>query len=403
VRAGGADILLVRQGGEIYALRRNCPHMALSLEGGLISDGCIVCPHHHSAFELKSGRVRDWTPWPPGIGRVLGVLNRYKPLPTFPVRVRDGAISVSVEAGGLPHARGKFVRIEYESGEAVEVEEGTSVLEASIRLGIDHMHACGGEARCTTCRVEVLAGIEHCPQQDDDERQVTAMNGIASPMRLACQLRPTGDLRVRVLVHEGDLRSARLSETSARELNVAVLFADIRNFTAFSERRLPFDVLHVLNRYFDCVGAIVEVHGGGVISFQGDGMMCLFGLAGEGDRAARSAVEAALRMQEATAAQATYCAEHFDLELRVGIGIDFGRAVVGEVGYYRSAQLNAIGDVVNTAARVQALTKETGTSLLITRDVVDRLRGRFALGREFELEIRGKAGLHRLYEVTGGA
>ncbi len=295
----------------------------------------------------------------------------------------------------------KLIRIRYVDGRTIEVEEGTSVLEGSVRYGVDHMHACGGAARCTTCRIEVLDGLEHCPAPNERERDVSAINGICSPVRLACQLRPTGDITVRVLMQEHREEPTLRTEGDARELQVAVLFADIRGFTTFAENRLPFDVLHVLNRYFDRMGTIVELHGGRVMSFQGDGMMCLFGLAGDAQGAAVSAAETSLSMLEAAGVQAAYCADHFEFELAIGIGIDFGRAVIGEVGYYRNSQLNAIGDVVNTAARVQDFTKETGCAVLATKAVRDRVRERFRFGREFSVEMRGKRGQHRLYELVG--
>lgn len=293
----------------------------------------------------------------------------------------------------------RLIRIRYLGGRTLEVEQGTSILEASLSHGVEHMHACGGSARCTTCRVEVIDGIEHCPVPNDKERDVTALNGIRAPVRLACQLRPVGDVTIRLLLHSSGEAPPLDAEGDARELAVAVLFADIRGFTAFAERSLPFDVVHVLNRHFDYMGTLVELAGGRVISFQGDGMMCVFGLAGEADDAASSAAVTAVRMLDAVRTQASYCTDHFQFPLAVGIGIDFGDAVVGNVGYYRDARLNVIGDVVNTAARVQDLTKEMDAAILMTHPVRVRVEGVVQIGRSFTAEIRGKRGRHRLYEV----
>lgn len=404
VRVGGHTVRLVSQSDRIFAVSDTCPHMKLSLEGGRITSDCfIICPHHRSAFDLRTGEPRDWTPWPPGIGRVLGMISGEKPLPTYETRVLDGDIWVRVEDIPASRLPGRTVRVTYESGPAFEIDQGMSILEASVRHDVDHMHACGGSARCTTCRIEVVEGIEHCPPPDERERQVTEINGIGPNVRLACQLRPTGNVTVRVLMQESKAHRPRVGEAGIQELNVAVLFADMRGFTSFAERQLPFDVLHVLNRYFDRMGTIVEMHSGGVLSFQGDGMMCLFGLGGEGDRSAASAVHAGLEMLEAARVQSSYCADHFGLDMKVGIGIDFGQAVVGEMGYYHNSQLNAIGDVVNTASRLQDLTKELKADLLVTSAVVDRLHHRFTLGREFTTEIRGKTGAHRVYEVLAPA
>lgn len=290
-------------------------------------------------------------------------------------------------------------RVRYVDGPALELEPGESVLEASIRSGVDHRHACSGNARCSTCRIEVLEGAEHCPEPRLSESVVLAIHRLGPPVRLACQLRPNGDLTVRVLLHESDHPSPpSLAEGLAQEREVAVLFSDVRNFATFAEKQLPFDVLHLLNRYFDRMGTIVENHQGQVVSFQGDGMMALF-LAG-GDAAAAAAVTSALEMLEAGRALSAYSQEHFDFVFDSGIGVAFGRSVVGQVGYYRTSQLSAIGDVVNTAHRVQELTKETGVNLLVTEAVASRIEGRCQLGRDFTVDLRGKAGQHKVFEVV---
>ena len=289
-------------------------------------------------------------------------------------------------------------RIRYVDGPTVQVEKRESVLDVSIRHGIDHEHACGSKARCSTCRIEVLEGAEHCPAPRLSERVVLAINRLRSPIRLACQLRPKGDITVRVLLRESEHPAPpSLATGLAQEREVTVLFSDIRNFTTFAERQLPFDVLHLLNRYFDRMGTIIENHQGHIVSFQGDGMMILFPAGGGGS--AVSSVHCGLEMLEACRALNDYSMKHFSFELRMGIGIDFGRALVGQMGYYRNTQLNAIGDVVNTASRVQGLTKESGVNLLVTEPIRERVHDRFQIGREFSVDLRGKAGEHMLYEV----
>lgn len=295
-----------------------------------------------------------------------------------------------------------MLRIRYVDGPTVEAEEGETVLDASIRNDVDHRNACGGDCQCSTCRVEVIEGLEHCPEPSPNEREVLAINRLGPAIRLACQLRPRGDITVRVLLRESDRPlPPSLAEGLAQEREVAVLFADIRDFTTFAERQLPFDVLHLLNRYFDRMGTIVEKHHGHVVSFQGDGMLTLFPAGGT--RSAVSAVSCGLEMLEACEGLSEYSTAHFDFEFRVGVGIDFGQALVGQIGYYRYTHLSAIGDVVNTASRVQDLTKETGVRLLITDAVRERVRDRFHFGREFTTDIRGKKGRHQVFEVVGTA
>jgi nitrite reductase/ring-hydroxylating ferredoxin subunit len=99
VQLGEQSILLIHQGSRIYALASACPHMGAPLKRGTVSDGTIVCYRHHSAFDLETGDVKAWSPWPPGVGAVLGQISRQKVLPVFPTRVDNGRIWV-----GLPDA-----------------------------------------------------------------------------------------------------------------------------------------------------------------------------------------------------------------------------------------------------------------------------------------------------------
>ena len=100
VDVGGRAILVLRHEGQIYAIVAACPHLRLPLKGAKISDHTLTCPWHHSAFDLTSGDVKEWSPWPPALGRMLGTLSREKALKVFPTKVEDGAIWIGIEKGG---------------------------------------------------------------------------------------------------------------------------------------------------------------------------------------------------------------------------------------------------------------------------------------------------------------
>ena len=98
VEANGRPILLLSLKGELYAVDNVCPHMGASLADGQVTDdGTIVCPRHHSAFDLRTGEVKEWSPWPPGVGRVLGSVSREKALPVYSTRIDEGSIWVSTQ------------------------------------------------------------------------------------------------------------------------------------------------------------------------------------------------------------------------------------------------------------------------------------------------------------------
>ncbi len=98
VKVDRRAILLLHHDGQIYAMENACPHMKLSLQGGKITDdNAIVCPWHHSAFDLQTGDVKDWSPWPPGVGKMLAMVSKEKAMKVFPTRVEEGSIWIGLE------------------------------------------------------------------------------------------------------------------------------------------------------------------------------------------------------------------------------------------------------------------------------------------------------------------
>ena len=98
VRVTERDVMLVNHQGHIYAVDNVCPHLGASLAKGVVTeDGAIICPRHHSAFDLRTGDVKEWSPWPPAVGRMLGVVSREKALRVYPTRLEENSIWVGLE------------------------------------------------------------------------------------------------------------------------------------------------------------------------------------------------------------------------------------------------------------------------------------------------------------------
>lgn len=154
-----------------------------------------------------------------------------------------------------------------------------------------------------------------------------------------------------------------------RELEIAVLFCDMRGFTALAERRRPFDTVFLLNRYFLAMGRAVERVGGYVDKFLGDGVMALFGIGADRRAASRAALEAARAMSLACVELNQSCSDEFAAPIRIGIGIHLGPAIIGELGYGRAMNLTAIGDTVNIASRLESLTKDYAAQLVVSEPV----------------------------------
>lgn len=98
VTVAGREVLLINHGDEIRAVGNRCTHMQARMEkGDVTEDGVIVCPRHHSAFDLGTGAVQAWVPWPPVVGRALGAISQENALPTYRTKVENGRIWVAIE------------------------------------------------------------------------------------------------------------------------------------------------------------------------------------------------------------------------------------------------------------------------------------------------------------------
>ncbi len=189
-------------------------------------------------------------------------------------------------------ARRNLVEVRYEGGQVVRVPKGSTVLEASRIGGIPHYSVCGGKGRCSTCRVRVTAGLAELPEPGPLERMTLTRIHAGPDVRLACQLRPTEKVTVLPLLaapRERAFPAGARPAAPGREQEIAVLFCDIRSFTALADHRLPYDIVFLLNRYFAIVGKAVEQSGGRLDKFIGDGAMALFGLDTSTAQAARQA------------------------------------------------------------------------------------------------------------------
>jgi adenylate cyclase len=277
----------------------------------------------------------------------------------------------------------------------LDLHPGASVLEMVRAAGIPHASVCGGRGRCSTCRIRVGAGAEALPEPDANEREV--LDRILAPagVRLACQIRPTRSLEVTPLLPAAATARDGLQPVGhlpGEEREVAVLFADMRDFTRLSEDRLPFDVVFVLNRYFAAMGEAVHEAGGRVDKFVGDGVMALFGVETNVEDGCRRALAAARLMAEKLVELNHALAGDVPEPLRIGIGIHVGPVIVGDMGYGAARGVTAIGDVVNVASRLEAMTKELGIQLIVSEDVAARGDVDLDAFDRREVDLRGRAG-----------
>ncbi|MFN2233964.1 MAG: 2Fe-2S iron-sulfur cluster-binding protein, partial [Anaerolineales bacterium] len=143
----------------------------------------------------------------------------------------------------------------------------STVLEAMLKANINHTHVCGGNARCSTCRIYIMDGLSNCLPRNEKEKRLAESLGFPQNIRLACQTRIRGNIAIRravvddldrkiILKQLGDAPGTRLGQ----EKDLAILFTDIVNYTKFAEALPAYDVVHVLNRYYQTMNEIIVRH-----------------------------------------------------------------------------------------------------------------------------------------------
>ncbi len=233
-----------------------------------------------------------------------------------------------------------------------------TLLDVSIAHKITHWRECGGNGHCTTCRVRVLDGASHLSAPTIREAELAKARGWDPTIRLACQTSASGDVTLERIVLSEATASQLRAETVGREAGtqrqLAILFCDMRDFTALADSNSAFDVVHILNRFFEALGDPILLNGGIISHYTGDQICGLFGLEdADPARICSGAIRAAFGMVAAIDHLNEELARSFGIRIRIGIGVHFGNAIVGEVGHPTLRRFTIIGDDVNTASRIE--------------------------------------------------
>ncbi|NOE17928.1 2Fe-2S iron-sulfur cluster binding domain-containing protein [Ruegeria atlantica] len=260
------------------------------------------------------------------------------------------------------------VRVNYAKGPEVVAEKGMTLLEISQVNGVPHAALCGGKGRCTTCRVIVEDGSDALPPPGDVEARSLAAVGASPQTRLACQIRPTEPTTVfRVFRPDGGRIRGHASQGQERQL--AVLFLDMRSFTARTTGQLPYDIVFLLNRFFDAVVPAITKEGGVVDKYMGDGLLAVFEKPNAA-ASARAGLQAAIDISHALDEFNAQLEAEGSPGIRIGMGLHLGDLVVGEIGAAGHASKTIIGDAVNVASRLESETKALKVELLVSQELL---------------------------------
>jgi len=187
------------------------------------------------------------------------------------------------------------------------------------------------------------------------------------------------------------------------EREVTILFSDLRNFTGISESLAPHEMLQILNHYFSRMAGIVEQHGGVVDKYVGDALMALFGAPLTKPDDADRAMKAALEMTEALDELNRHWHDRGLPIIGVGIGINTGVVIAGNMGSEKRLNYTVIGDGVNLASRLETLTKtpEYETRIIISEATLSKAKERYRVRRLGEVAVKGKQKPTEMFALVG--
>lgn len=196
------------------------------------------------------------------------------------------------------------------------------------------------------------------------------------------------------------IENPKLAELGGIEREVALLFTDIRNYSTISEHLGPHQTVEFLNRFLSSASEAVMANGGFVDKFTGDGMMVVFGAPVPLDNPCASAVRSALAMVETVHNRWQEIVGEIPIpRFRIGVGIHFGKVVMGNIGSGKRMDYTCVGDVVNVAARIESETKRYRHAILISEEVYKRLGNEFMCEYLGEAFVKGRKTPVRLYRV----
>ncbi|MDA1142656.1 MAG: HAMP domain-containing protein [Planctomycetota bacterium] len=185
------------------------------------------------------------------------------------------------------------------------------------------------------------------------------------------------------------------------DLEVSILFSDIRSFTSLSESKMPGEILEFLNYYLTHMSEAIEAQDGIVDKYIGDAIMALFGAPVEQPDAADRAIKSALAMRDALVEVNREFKKRGWEEIRTGIGINTDIVVAGNMGSPNRLNYTVIGDGVNLASRLEGLTKEYGVQIIVSEATLLRAQGKYKTRSLGEVAVRGRIQPTLIFELLG--
>ena len=294
----------------------------------------------------------------------------------------------------------------FKTNQVIDCTDDESILEATLAAGIEHTNACGGQGKCSTCRVSIIRGIDHCSDRTEAEKTIANQLKLPKEIRLACQTKIRGDIGIRRMVTDQmDMDIVKEQFTANSEIvigsqqRLTMVFTDIENYTNLAEKFPAYDVVHVLGRYYKIMNDVIVKNRGIISDVAGDGILAVFGVDKDCENSVLDAIDSVREMNEKLELFNDYLQKNFNIQFGFRAGIHFGSVIVGPFDTGSMKKIAVIGDDVNYASRIESANKQLGTKLLLSEEAYDKVKNQYPDHRVHETSLKGKTGKYRLIEL----
>lgn len=319
-------------------------------------------------------RVKELTHWPNAADGDL--LATYRTIVRLGFLGVLGIVALAFSWRYFLHLSAPRVTISYAGGPTVTVAKGPTLLEISRANRIAHASVCGGRARCSTCRVRIEEGGEGLPPPVFPESVTLAAIEAPSNVRLACQIRPDKPITITRLLRPGSTgpQAAGLTESDSNgtEKPLAILVVNMREFADLSARKLPYDVVFLLNEFFAAVATVIKAQGGTIDKFVGDGVIAVFGQRQGVESGCRQALRAIRGIDLALDHLNSAIAPELGRPIQIAAGLYAGPLILGRLGFGESVDMTVIGEAVKVAFELTDVAKDRNVQLVLSADVAHR-------------------------------
>jgi adenylate cyclase len=299
----------------------------------------------------------------------------------------------------------------YPDNLTLEANPLLTVLENLLKAGVRHVHACGGNAACSTCRILILEGSQNCRSMTPAEKKLAQRLDLPVHIRLACQTRITGDVTLqRLVIDKADVEVAQhqlQAHSVGSQVTAAILSASLRGTANFDEENFPYDVVYTLGRYFTQMGALVQQYGGVLANQSGLRSLALFGLK-QPELAIQQALQAGLALGQSVAELNRSLRQLSYPQVKLTLGIHHGPVLLLPIDPQDPQRLSAFGKSVQFATWLESVedvsqggeqTEEQSFRLLISAAVYRAVEGQLLQVEPLSVKPFPNAKPIRVYRV----